>query len=67
MTRAEAINHIENLFPADATYADTAAIGRQLLEQAKREVSGWYNEPTAVLVRYAELCLAEENKQAKIR
>ncbi|MGR9052754.1 MAG: hypothetical protein ACU84J_08910 [Gammaproteobacteria bacterium] len=57
--REEAIRHIENLYPADADYEDTAAIGRELLAQAKREVLGWRNEPTAVLIRYAELCTAK--------
>ena len=57
MTREEAIQQIEGLFPADAEYEDTAEIGQQLLEQAKREVSGWRTEPTEVLVRYAQLCM----------
>ena len=61
MKREEAIQHIENLYPADSGYDDTAEIGRDLLAQAKREVSGWRTEPTEILVRYAELCIQRES------
>lgn len=61
MTREEAISHIENLYPADAGYSDTAQIGKELLEQAKMEVAGWRTEPTEVLVRYAQLCISRDN------
>ena len=62
MTREEAIQHIENLYPADSGYKDTEEVGQTLLAQAKREVnSGWWNEPTNVLIRYAELCIQKEN------
>lgn len=57
MDREDAISIIGGLFPADSEYTDTAEIGRQLLERAKREVAGWRTEPDAVLIRYAELCL----------
>lgn len=57
MTREEAIRNIEDLYPADSRYEDTAEVGRQLLEQAKHEVCGWRTEPTEVLIRYAELCI----------
>jgi len=61
MEREEAIDKIEMLFPADSEYQDTAEVGQRLLDQAKREVSGWRTEPTEVLVRYAQLCIQREN------
>ena len=60
MTREEAIRNIEGLFPADSQYPDNAEKGQALLEQAKRETNNWRNEPDAVLIRYAQLCIAEE-------
>ena len=65
MERGEAIRFIETLYPADSQYQTTAEIGQRLLDQAKREVSGWRTEPTEVLVRYAQLCIQEENRQAR--
>lgn len=65
MNREQAIAEIEGLFPADSQYEEGAKVGQRLLEQAKREVAGWRTEPTEVLVRYAELCVAEENRQAR--
>ena len=68
MTREEAISIINGLYPADAPYEDTAKLGEQLLERAKREVPGgftWRDEPTAVLIRYAELCELKERDQAR--
>lgn len=56
MTRDEAINHIEHMYPADSIHEDTAEIGRVLLAQAEREMEGWRSKPDAVLIRYAELC-----------
>ena len=63
--REEAIRHIEMLFPADSGYEKTAEIGRRLLDQAKRAVGGWRTESTAVLIRYADLCIREGNAQAR--
>jgi len=60
MDREEAIQHIESLFPADDPHETTAGIGIKLLNQAKREVAGWRTEPTEILVRYAHLCIKEE-------
>ncbi|MDD5061763.1 MAG: hypothetical protein PHN44_05730 [Candidatus Marinimicrobia bacterium] len=65
MNKQKAIEIIEQLFPADSQYEDTAAIGKRLLDQAKEEIDGWRNLPEPVLVRYAELCEAEENKQVR--
>ena len=65
MTREKAIQIIDSLFPADADYDKTREIGERLLAQAKMEVEGWKNEPTPVLLRYAELCEAEENRQSQ--
>ena len=63
MDREQAIQQIEGLYPTDSQYTETNKIGERLLAQAKREVIGWQNEPTEVLIRYAELCIAEEAKQ----
>ncbi len=60
--RKTAIQTIEGLFPTDSPYPDTNQVGELLLTQAKRGT--WRNEPTDVLLRYAELCQAEENRQA---
>ena len=65
LTREQAIEQIEGLFPVDSKYDGTNKIGERLLTQAKREVEGWRNESTPVLIRYAELCIAEENRQAR--
>jgi len=63
--REEAIADIEALFPTDSQYEATNLVGERLLAQAKREVEGWRTESTPVLLRYAELCRQEENKQAR--
>jgi hypothetical protein len=61
MKREEAIQHIENLYPADSQYENTAKVGRELLEQAKRETAAtWKTESTEVLIRYAQLCLDKD-------
>ena len=65
MNREQAIANIEALYPADSQYIESAKIGQQLLEQAKREVNGWRTEPTEVLIRYAELCMYLENKETQ--
>ena len=56
MTREQVIREIEALFPADSIYEETAAIGQQLLEQAKRRAEDWRNLPDAVLFEYMRLC-----------
>ena len=66
MDREEAIQQIEGLFPTDSQYEKTNEVGERLLAQAKREVAGWRTEPTEVLIRYAELCIAEENRQTRL-
>ena len=63
MTREEAISIIEGLYPADSEYENTAAIGAQLLEQAKSEIQSWKTEPTPVLIRYAQLCMEMEQRE----
>jgi len=61
MNREQAIQQIEGLFPADSPY--NPEFGQKLLDQAKHEVCGWRTESTEVLIRYAELCMAEESRQ----
>jgi len=65
MDRSEAISTIEALYPADSQYEDSREIGKRLLEQAEMEINGWRSKPTEVLIRYAELCMAEENRQTR--
>jgi len=65
MNREQAIQQIAELFPTDSQYEDTNKIGERLLAQAKKEVEGWRSESTSVLIRYAELCIAEERRQAR--
>ncbi len=61
--RQRAIDLIEALYPADSPYDPT--IGQALLEQARRECDDWRNEPTPILVRYAELCQEFERRQIR--
>lgn len=60
MTREKAIDQIGCLYPADSQYPETAEVGKELLEQAKREIEDWRNLPTPILIRYARLCLEKE-------
>jgi len=65
MDKQEAIRNIEQLFPPDSQYYESAEIGERLLKQAKMEKEGWRSESEAVLIRLAELCIAEEDRQAR--
>ena len=65
MNRQDAIEIIDGLFPVDAPFEKTAAIGKELLEQARVNMASWRNEPDVVLFEYAQLCLAEDNRQAR--
>ena len=65
MNREQAIQEIENLFPADSEYLDTREKGIELLEQAKRNTSDWRNLPDATLFEYARLCREEDDRQTK--
>lgn len=62
MDRDRAVEIIEALFPADSQWPDTAKIGRELLEQAKRDCNNWRAESTNVLIRYAQLCMDLEKE-----
>jgi hypothetical protein len=62
--RTKLIETIDGLFPADCHYPRTAETGRELLEQARRDVENWRHEPLVVLRRYAQLCQEEERRQA---
>lgn len=61
--RERAIRIIEALYPPDSPYDPT--IGQELLEQARRECNDWRDEPTPVLVRYAQLCREFEERQIR--
>ena len=62
MTRDEAITTINELYPADSKFDDTAAIGQELLDKAQQMYANWRNEPDKVLFEYARLCIATEKK-----
>ena len=66
MSADEAIQTIASLYPPDSQYGDTAAKGRELLKQAKDNThysDDWRDLPKPVLVEFARLCEAEENRQ----
>lgn len=65
LRRSKAIQTISSLYPADSEYERTSQIGQELLDQAKREVSGWQTEPTEILVRYADLCEQYHEKECR--
>ena len=62
MKREEAIRHIEALYPVDSQYTGTAKIGRNLLREAEENVAGWRSLPDEVLIEYARLCRAWEER-----
>lgn len=67
--REKAIQNIDGLFPPDCQYSDTSATGIRLLEQAKRETGfadNWRDLPDYVIARFEQLCIAEENRQARL-
>lgn len=67
MTRDEALATIDALFPADSEQASVAHTGRRLLDQARIDVAAWrQSEPDAVLIRYAELCMLEDQYNAQL-
>ena len=64
--RANLIQKISNLYPADSEYKSTALIGEALLRRAEQDViQDWRDKPLGVLIRYAELCEATEWVQAR--
>lgn len=64
MTRDQAIQIIEALYPADARSPVARFEGQQMLATAKREAEAadWRQQPDAVLQRYAELCLEQQHR-----
>lgn len=64
----DAIKMIEGLYPTDSEFTSTNEIGEQLLRQAREElniITDWRDEPTEVLIRYAELCQQKEEEQTR--
>lgn len=59
MTRDQAIQIIENTYPADSADCHTAKTGRRLLERAKENAENWRNLPDHILLQYANLCREE--------
>ncbi len=62
MTREDAIQTIETLYPADSQFPEVAENGRQLLAQAE-EIAGmdWRDASDKVIFTYASLCLEKES------
>lgn len=70
MTRDEAIEIIEALYPTDSDEPETNKVGEDLLEEARRLVGSprtWRDETTAVLIKYAELCRERNLDEGSIR
>jgi hypothetical protein len=69
MTKEEAIKIIDSLYPTDSQFEKTNEVGVNLLAHAKVEIGApsltWRNEPTRILVRYAELCQEYEERSAR--
>lgn len=63
MNRDHAIRTIEALCPADSPEPATRYQGQQLLAKAQREceAEAWRDQPEAVLIRYAGLCLEQQH------
>lgn len=64
--RDEAVKTINALYPTDSEYPRTNKVGKNLLAEAQRlvaKVRTWRDEPTEVLIKYAELCREYENTQ----
>lgn len=62
MTKQEAIDHIKALYPPDSSYPDTAKIGREIIEQAKRICSSWEKLPEDVLMTAASMMISKERE-----
>jgi hypothetical protein len=60
LTREKAIQEIEQLYPPDADNPGTAAIGLELLAEAKRRCASWKNEPDCVIFELHVLCVNKE-------
>ena len=63
MTKEKAIKEIEQLYPPDSDFPDTAAIGQELLAEAKRRFATWKNEPDDVIFELLNLCRDRERKE----
>lgn len=62
MTKEEAIMHIKALYPPDSQFPETAAMGREIIEAAKRRCSSWENLPEDVLVTAASIMISKERE-----
>lgn len=63
--REQAIRTIECLYPADSPSISVRLTGQELLRRAQLERMEWRYEPTGVLLRYAELCSDEQDRQQR--
>jgi hypothetical protein len=61
--RERAIAMIEQTFAPDSMHPQARAIGLRLLEQAREDCDSWRNERNEVVMRLAELCVAEVKRQ----
>lgn len=65
MVIQELIDTISALYPVDASYPDTRAVGERLLMEAIRQ-SDWRDLPPDILALYAAKCEREEARQANL-
>lgn len=62
MEKNKLIRDIENYYPIDCEYPDTALIGEQILIRAMQAVKfDWRTLPHNVLSKCREMCFNEEN------
>ena len=58
MSRQDAIDTINDLYPADSPYNETQEIGQKLM--LKAIAMTWRELPDETLKQYARLCLGQE-------
>jgi hypothetical protein len=59
MNRKQAIDTIDALYPPETE------TGEKLLQQAKNDCNSWKNLSDEILLRYADLCQQEEDRQTR--
>ena len=65
MTKQQAIEIIEELFPIDSEFNVTNIVGRTLLMESIQE-SNWRDLPENILSIYAQKCIDEDRRQQKL-
>lgn len=62
MTKEDAIMHIKALYPPDSQFPETAAMGKEIIEQAKDRCNHWTNLPEDVLILAASMMIDRESR-----